>query len=166
MKNKVSNWTSMGWASIFLLGLAFLLSCLTSLVGVMFAFTGFGQGLASLGIHMVFFSMGMALPVFAVVVAISRKALTWIYGVLYATTSAGIYMLHSANSGATSLHRLSGKMALEAMFTSAAVLYVGLVVLVHIAARVEHRSADRRRGGASPFQLRAKDNDTMGSASL
>src|SRR5581483_4781013 len=127
MKSDAVDRTLLACVFIILLILILLLSCLTSLVGFMFPFTGFGEGLASIAIHLVFISMGIALPASLVVGAISRKGLVWLYGVLYAITSVGIYLLQIADSGA-SHYRLSGKRVYEAMFNSVAVLYLILAI--------------------------------------
>jgi hypothetical protein len=118
----------------------------------MFPFAGFGNGLAGIAIHVVFFSMGMALPVFLVVVAISRRALAWTYCVLYVITSGGIYMLHAANSSDTPLHRLSGKNVFEAMFSSVAILYFFLIFMTGLIVRAEHRKG-KIEGGRRVAQV-------------
>ena len=105
----------------------------------MFPFTGFGNGLASIAIHTVFFSMGIALPASLVVVIFSRKALAWMYLILYAITAGGIYLLHTANSGVPLLSFFSPKRAIGAMFRSDAVLYLILAILAAAVVRVERR---------------------------
>lgn len=132
------------WTLVILSLLVFLLSCLTSFVGLMFPFTGFGEGLTSIGMHTVFYSMMAALPASVVVGAYSRKALAWLYWALYAIASAGIYILDTANRGAlaeplrfaTPSPFWSAKRAVGA-FGSVTVLYLVLAVLTEFLFRIE-----------------------------
>ena len=113
----------------------------------MFPFTGFGEGLASIGVHAVFYSMMAALPASVIVGAFSRKALAWLYWALYAIASAGMYILETANSFdfseplrfATPSPIWSAKRALEAL-GSVTVLYLVLAVLTDILFRIERRN--------------------------
>lgn len=136
------------WTSVILSGLIFLLSSLTSFVGLFFNFTGSGgEDLASIGTDTVAYTMRAALPVLLVVGAFSRRALAWVYWLLYAIASVGQYILDTANSTAFSEPlRLAGpsplwsaKRALGA-FSSVTILYLVLAFLAYFMFRVERRS--------------------------
>ena len=135
-----------GWPFIFVAVVTFLLSCLTSFVGFAVGFTGSGTGLASTATDLTSYSMMIALPTFLVVGAFSRRALAWVYWILYASTSVGVYMLDTANIRVpppplvSALPPLvSGKRAFGAMFGLEAILYLILAILAEVMFRVERR---------------------------
>jgi hypothetical protein len=134
------------WTFIGLSILTFLLSSLTSFVGLMSPFTGFGEGLASIGMHTIFYSMMAALPAYLFVGAFSRRMLAWVYCVLYAIASVGVYLLETANSVARSVPlRLATSSPLWsaarafAALSSITVLCLALAVLAEFMFRVERR---------------------------
>lgn len=138
-------------ATFILSLLILLLSCLTSFIGFMLPFTGFGEGLTSVGVHTVFYSMMAALPVSVIVGPFSRRALAWLYWALYAIASAGTYIVETANSSApfeplrlaTPSPIWSARRAFVA-FGSITLLYLVLAVLTEFLIRVECRNEKTR----------------------
>lgn len=136
------------WTLVILSGLAFLLSSLTSFVGIFFNFTGSGrEDVASIGMNTVAFTMRAALPAFLVVGAFSRRALAWVYWLLYAIASVGQYILDTANSTALSEplrfatpSPLWSAMRMFEAFGSVTILYLVLAVLAELMFRVERRT--------------------------
>jgi hypothetical protein len=138
------------WTLLILSVLAFLLSSLTSFVGLFFNFTGTGsEDLANMGMNTAAYTMRAALPVLLVVGALSRRVLAWVYWMLYVIASVGQYILDTANSTAFSEPlRLaapspvwSARRAIGS-FSSITILYLVLALLAHFMFRVERRSRE------------------------
>lgn len=137
MTNRVDR-TILQGIFITLLFCVILLSCLTSFVGIMFPFAGFGVGMASVATHIIFVSMGIALPASIVLAIISRRVLALIYWCLYIITFFAMNILEAANRFQNHLDQLTVGDVVHDMFKSVAVLYLILALFAEAIAVVEY----------------------------